>query len=222
MTPLTAIRGYIETLSDIPLDQPTRDRYFRNIGEETHRMERLIKDLRDLARLEGGGTALHPERVSVASLFERVSKRHEQELSSRGIRLVRRIDEGADSLEVDPDRLEQALQNLAANALRYTPDGGEIHFTATRVGDMLTIRVRDTGSGIAPEQLPLIFDRFFKGDAARRGSRGSGLGLSIVKAIVERHAGTIRASNHPEGGALFELEIPREFSTEVLPQAVGG
>jgi len=222
LTPLTAIRGYIDTLSDVPLDQATRDRYFHNIGEETQRMERLIKDLRDLARLEGGGTALHPERVTVASLFERVSMRHEQELSSRGIRLLRRVDDGADSLEVDPDRLEQALQNLAANALRYTPDGGEIHFTATRAADMVRICVRDTGSGIAPEQLPLIFDRFFKGDAARRGSRGSGLGLSIVKAIVERHAGTIRASNHPEGGAMFELEIPREFSMEVLPHEFVG
>ncbi|MSO30692.1 MAG: HAMP domain-containing histidine kinase [Acidobacteria bacterium] len=219
MTPLTAIRGYIDTLAmaEIPLDQPTRDRYFRNMDDETHRLENIIKDLRDLARLEGGGIALHPKRLSVSGLFERIAARHEQELAALRITLIRRVDAGAESFEGDPDRLEQALQNLAANALRYTSDGGEIHLTATAAGDAVRLRVRDTGPGIAPEHLPLIFDRFYKADTARRGSRGSGLGLSIVKAIVERHAGTIRADNDPTGGAVFELDMPRRFRTEIAP-----
>ena len=221
MTPLTAIRGYIETLSmsDIPLDTMARERYFRNLDEETHRLERIIKDLRDLAKLEGGGTALHTEQLAVAALFERVAARYEQILESRRIRLVVEIGPHAESLEGDADRLEQALQNLAANALRHTPDGGEMHLTAAAVGDIVRIRVRDTGPGIAPEHLPLIFDRFYKADSARRGSRGSGLGLSIVKAIVERHAGTIRAINDPAGGAVFEMDLPKQFTTEVVPPA---
>lgn len=220
MTPLTAIRGYIDTLvmTEIPLDQPTRDRYFRNLDEETHRLERLIKDLRDLARLESGGTALHPERLAVSALFDRVQARNEQELATRRIQLIRRVDRGAEFLEGDPDRIEQALQNLAANALRYTPDGGEVHLLATTIDDAVRLRVRDTGPGIAPDHLPLIFDRFYKADTARRGSRGSGLGLSIVKAIVERHGGVIRAANDPGGGAVFEIELPKHFG-EAAPQS---
>ena len=110
-------------------------------------------------------------------------------------------------------RLEQALQNLAANALRHAPDGGAIHLSARR-GDKgeVHIVVRDTGPGIAPEHLPLIFDRFYKVDASRKASGGSGLGLSIVKAIVERHGGSISAANHPEGGAMFEIVLPLQES----------
>jgi signal transduction histidine kinase len=106
----------------------------------------------------------------------------------------------------DPDRLEQALQNLAANALRHTPDGGEIVMSADVIGDKLRLRVRDSGSGIPIEHLPLIFDRFYKVDASRKATGGSGLGLSIVKAIVERHGGTVSA--HNEGGAVFDMLLP--------------
>jgi two-component system sensor histidine kinase BaeS len=107
----------------------------------------------------------------------------------------------------DPDRLEQALQNLAANALRHTPDGGEVSLTAAAVPDGLVLTVRDSGPGIPVEHLPLIFDRFYKADASRKAAGGSGLGLSIVKAIVERHGGTISARN--DDGAVFEVVLPR-------------
>jgi signal transduction histidine kinase len=209
MTPLTAMRGYIETLSmsDLALDAATRERYLRIVDEETKRLEGIIGDLLDLARLEGGGGAMRRERVPVAALFERIEARHGRELEARNIRLTQRVDPGAEHVDGDPDRLEQALQNLAANALRHTPDGGEISVTASaRDGEHLTIAVRDTGPGIPAEHLPLIFDRFYKVDAARRAAGGSGLGLSIVKAIVERHGGTITARN--ESGAVFELTLP--------------
>jgi signal transduction histidine kinase len=112
----------------------------------------------------------------------------------------------------DPDRLEQALQNLAANALRHTPDGGEIHLAATSDHGRVQITVRDTGTGIAPEHLAFIFDRFYKVDASRKAAGGSGLGLSIVKAIVERHGGTIQAANYPAGGAVFTVTLPASAS----------
>jgi two-component system sensor histidine kinase BaeS len=105
----------------------------------------------------------------------------------------------------DANRLEQALQNLAANALRHTPSGGTITLSAERAGTHLRIRVEDTGPGIAPEHLPVIFDRFYKADNSRT-SGGSGLGLSIVKAIVERHGGTVTVRNGQ--GALFEILLP--------------
>jgi signal transduction histidine kinase len=209
MTPLTAMRGYVETLSmpQLNLDQATRDRYLRIIDEETHRLERIVGDLLDLARLEGGGTAMHHEYVPVRALFDRVHSRHEREMTTRSIKFVSEIAPGADTVYGDPDRLEQALQNLAANALRHTPDGGEIAISADPAGDVLRLRVRDSGTGIDADHLPLIFDRFYKADASRKAAGGSGLGLSIVKAIVERHGGSISA--HNDGGAVFEILLPR-------------
>ena len=208
MTPLTAMRGYVETLSmpAVPLDAPTRARYLRIIDEETRRLEAIIGDLLDLARLEGGGTAFRRERVDVAALFDRVAMRHEREMRARGIALAREVASGAESVDGDADRLEQALQNLAANALRHTPDGGRISLGAARGTDGVRLTVRDTGPGIPDEHLPLIFDRFYKADASRRASGGSGLGLSIVKTIVERHGGTITART--DGGAVFEITLP--------------
>src|SRR5688500_16814679 len=208
MTPLTAIRGYIETLSmpELSLDTPTQARYLTIVSDETHRLERIIGDLLDLARLEGGGGAMRRDPVGIATLFERVAARHERELRERGITLRRHVEPDAATVTGDQDRLEQALQNLAANALRHTPHGGHIALTASRAADGVALTVRDTGAGIAPEHLPLIFDRFYKGDASRRAAGGSGLGLSIVKAIVERHGGTITARN--DGGAVFEIVLP--------------
>ena len=207
MTPLTAMRGYIETLSmaSVKLDPATRERYMSIVEDETHRLERIIGDLLDLARLEGGGGTLRHEHVPVAMLFDRVASRHEAELARRGVRLSSTIVPGAELVIGDPDRLEQALQNLAANALRHTPDGGEISLKAELRPDGIHLLVRDTGPGIPPEHLPLIFDRFYKVDASRRAAAGSGLGLSIVKAIIERHGGTIVARN--DNGAVFEIVL---------------
>ena len=208
MTPLTAMRGYIETLSmsELQLDAKTRERYLGIVTEETHRLEQIIGDLLDLARLEGGGTAIRRERVDVAALFSRVSARHEREFAQRNIRLVQRVEPRAEQVTGDRDRLEQALQNLAANALRHTPDGGEITVSSAATAEGILLAVRDTGPGIPPDHLPLIFDRFYKVDASRKAAGGSGLGLSIVKTIVERHGGTITARN--DGGAVFEIRLP--------------
>jgi signal transduction histidine kinase len=209
MTPLTAMRGYVETLGmrELKLDDGTRERYLSIVAEETHRLERIIGDLLDLARLEGGGTPLKHEAVPVVSLFDRVHSRHERESDARKIRLTYNVTPGAEMVDGDADRLEQALQNLAANALRHTPDGGEIVLTAEPDNGRVRIRVRDNGNGIPPEHLPLIFDRFYKVDTARRQAGGSGLGLSIVKAIVEQHGGTVSA--HNDRGAVFEIALPR-------------
>lgn len=208
MTPLTAMRGYIETLqmAELQLDAATRQRYMTIVTDETHRLEQIIGDLLDLARLEGGGITLRREQVDVGALFERVAARHERELRERGIRLVRHVDPAAARIPGDPDRLEQALQNLAANALRHTPSSGEIVLAATPAGDRVRLVVRDNGPGVPTAHLPLIFDRFYKADAARKAAGGSGLGLSIVKAIVERHGGSISA--HNDGGAVFEILLP--------------
>ena len=217
-TPVTAMRGYIETLRmpEMAPDGETRDRYLAIVADETSRLERLIKDLLDLAKLEGGGGELVHERVAVAQLFERVTARHERACREAGIALTSTVGAGADAVRGDRDRLEQALQNLAANALRYAPPGttialGSKPFRVTEAFGLertgVTITVSDQGPGIAPEHLPHVFDRFYKAESSRaHESGGSGLGLSIVKAIVERHGGTISVTSRP-GETVFEMNL---------------
>jgi two-component system, OmpR family, sensor kinase len=213
MTPLTAIRGYAETLAmgHVPMDDAARQRYVGIVLQETNRLEAIIGDLLDLARLEGGGDSLTLEAVPVAHLFGRVRDRHDPVVRERGITLAFEIAADVLSIHGDEGRLEQALQNIAANAIRHTPQGGTVTLRAAAEDDEVLISVHDTGPGIPPEHLPRVFDRFYKVDAARTGTAvpsGSGLGLSIVRAIVERHGGSVRATNAPEGGAVFELRLP--------------
>jgi signal transduction histidine kinase len=210
-TPVTAMRGYLETLRmpELGVDEPTRARYLSIISDETGRLERIIGDLLDLARLEGGGGTLHVDDVPIDELFARVIARHEREAIENGVTLRTAIAPVSASVGGDRDRLEQALQNLAANALRYAPSGSAVTLGARREGDFVVLSVTDEGAGIAPEHLPHVFDRFFKGDtsrAVRQGNGGSGLGLSIVKAIVERHGGTVSVDSRP-GQTTFRLKF---------------
>ena len=169
----------------------------------------MIGELLDLARLEGGGGALQVGQVAVADLFDRVVARHGQALESAGATPQTAIDPGAKEVRGDRDRLEQALQTLAANAIRYAPRGSTLRLTARRVEGGVALSVEDEGvDGIAAEHLPHIFDRFYKADASRVGVKGgSGLGLSIVKAIVERHGGTISVASRP-GLTVVEMVLP--------------
>jgi signal transduction histidine kinase len=213
-TPLTAIRGYVETLgmAEVPLDDDTRRRYLFIVGEETQKLEAIVGDLLDLARLEAGGGTIAFQAAQVERLFARVADRHEHAIKAKAITLHAGVNPGAEEVWGDPDRLEQALQNLAANAVRHTPEGGRIEFHAAPDGDRVRITVCDTGPGIPPDHLPRLFDRFYKVEASRTNSQnvtGSGLGLSIVKAIIERHGGTITATNAPAGGALFEILLSK-------------
>ena len=213
MTPLAAIRGYVETMgmSDLKLDEPTRHRYLQIVSDETERMEHIIGDLLDLARVEGGGGEWKREPVSVSSLFERVLHRHDPALRRKGITLEQSIAPDVSTVTGDSNRLEQAIQNLAANAVRHTPEGGTIRLSAQRVDDGVELAVEDSGPGIPEDHLPRIFDRFYKVDFSRTGTAlpsGSGLGLSIVQAIIKRHGGTIGASNGESGGARFRILLP--------------
>lgn len=211
-TPLAAIRGYVETLAmpDLQLDEATRTRYLRILTEETERLEHIVGDLLDLAKLEGGAGAFRVEPVRIAQLFERIQHRHEPSVAEKEIDLVTC---GADELVASGDamRLEQALQNLVSNAIRHTPPGGRVTVSADRAHGELRLAVQDTGPGIPEEHLSRVFDRFYKVDVSRAGTElpsGSGLGLSIVQAIVGRHGGRVTAGNAPSGGARFEIFLP--------------
>jgi two-component system sensor histidine kinase BaeS len=222
-TPVTAMRGYIETLRmpEFDLDEATRARYLGIVGDETGRLERIIRDLLDLARLEGGGGDLSIGAVEVEQLFERVRARHERSCQASGVTFVTTIAPGAEIVRGDRDRLEQALQNLAANALRYAPRGTAVELRAqpwrgTEASGLeasgVTIGVIDAGPGIDPAHLPYVFDRFYKADHARVQDEaepgGSGLGLSIVKAIVERHGGHVTVNSQP-GKTEFQFTLKR-------------
>ena len=211
LTPLTAMRGYLETLAlpgAVP-DDDTRDRYLRVVTDETERLEAIVGELLEMARLEGGGSVLHREPVPVEWLFSRVAERHEVSLRERGVTLDVHVAPGGERVDGDARRLEQVFQNLAANAARHTPRGGRISLSSRPANGKVTLTVADTGSGIAPEHLPFVFDRFYKADAARaqEDTPGSGLGLSIVRAIIERHGGRVTAANAPNGGAAFDVTL---------------
>lgn len=208
-TPLTAMRGYIETLRmpEVVLDADRRGRYFETIDRETRRLERIVKDLLDLARYEHGGVVLQKRVFDIERLFQNVAGRHEREAQTRGVTILIQVDAHADQIVADPDRVEQAIENLVGNALRHTPSGGTITLGASQADGVATLTVSDTGAGIAPEHLPHVFERFYKGDPARAAeSTGSGLGLSITKAIVDRHGGTISVTSEP-GRTAFTIVL---------------
>jgi two-component system OmpR family sensor kinase len=221
-TPVTAMRGYLETLTmpEMKLDATTTTRYLGIISDETARLERIIGDLLDLARLEGGGGAFSMEDVPVAQLFDRVTARHERACAAHQIRMMASIERGAETVWGDRDRLEQALQNLAGNAMRYAPCRSDIRLIARPDGHSVVIAVEDDGPGIPAQHLPHIFDRFYKAESSRAldqmdgerragMSNGSGLGLSIVKAIIERHGGQISAESRP-GRTVFQFTLSPE------------
>ncbi len=214
-TPVTAMRGYLETLSmpEMRLDEATRARYLGIVGDETARLERIIGDLLDLARLEGGGGALEIEPLRVGDLFARVLARHERAAAAGHVDLRVVIEPGADVIAADRARFEQAVQNLAANALRYAPEQSVMELRARNDGGTVALLVTDAGAGIPAEHLPRVFDRFYKVDESRAAqlgaAGGSGLGLSIVKAIVERHGARIAVNSRP-GRTVFEIvDMPK-------------
>ncbi len=163
-TPLTAMRGYVETLRmpEIALDENRRARYLETIESETLRLDRIVKDLLDLARYENNVVPLDVRVFDVARLFDNVVRRHEHDTSTRHITVSSEVEGSADQIVGDPDRIEQVVENLITNAVRHTPEGGRIELRAGMANGCAVLSVADSGSGIAPEHMPYVFDRFYK------------------------------------------------------------
>jgi signal transduction histidine kinase len=174
---------------------------------QAQHLNRLIEDLRTLSLADAGQLSLMRRPIEPRGLLEHTALAYLPVAESRGVALTV---EGADAppILVDPDRLLQVLGNLVNNALRYTGDGGRIDLSATRSNGQVLLRVRDTGPGIPTEDLPHIFDRFYRGDKARTSDGASGLGLAIARSLVEAHGGRITAENVPGGGAQFTVSLP--------------
>ena len=209
---LNAISGSVELAQGDFLPPEKRDHQLELAKRAVKGMNRLISDLLDVARLEEGKLSVEPRPEPVQELFAHLDATHRFDADRRGIDLRLRGPEEPVTVLADVGRVAQVLSNLVGNALKFTPEGGRVTVTAERRADRVRFTVADTGPGIPGEHLPHIFDRFYKADAARTTSvpdTGSGLGLSIVRAIVERHDGTVSAANAPEGGAMFEIVLPK-------------
>lgn len=209
-TPLTAMRGYLETLAMTEGGDPaTRARHLETLQREAGRLSRMVEDLLDLAKHEHGASSFTPRVIAIERVFDHVRRRYEQPADAAGIHIEIHVDPAVDQIVADPDRLEQVVSNLAANALRHTPRGGTVRLAAEAVPEGCRVSVVDSGAGVPPEHVPHVFDRFYKVDSSRAGAgAGSGLGLSIVKAIVERHGGHVAVESRP-GRTAFIVTLPQ-------------
>lgn len=205
-TPLAVVRGNVEAILDGI--HPADEAHLSAILEETRVLDRLIEDLRTLALSESGGLTLHREPTDLGILATDVTTSFSASAAAAGVELVAATDDDLPLLDVDPVRIREVIGNLVANALRHTPSGGRIRIAAGGTGDAadrgVEIRVTDTGSGIDPQLLPHVFERFARG----AGSSGSGLGLSIARGLVELHGGTIAATSPPGGGTEIVIRLP--------------
>ncbi len=213
-TPLTAVRGYVEALLDQGEEgaEPAQVRRFLEIiGRHTLRMERLVRDLLRLARLDAGQEPIEQVACPVASLFDGVETELASALEARQQVVEHRIAHDAATVSGDPAKLHDALRNLLENATNYAPEASRIVMGAERIGERLRLSVADEGPGIPEDDLPRVFERFYRVDKSRtRGTRdpgGTGLGLAIVKHLIELHGGKTTAANQPEGGAIFTIEL---------------
>jgi two-component system sensor histidine kinase ResE len=211
-TPLTSIRGFVEGMLDHTIPEQQNERYLNIIHQESIRLTKMIHELLDLSHIESGRLQLHPEVVELRPLLQGIWLRTRVAAGREDISLELTLSPAEPVILADPDRIEQIFINLLSNAMRYTPEGGTITIASlplTENGlDKLVIEITDSGAGIDPENLPYIWDRFFKADRSRS-SGGTGLGLSIVRSLVEAHQETIWAENRPPLGACFAFTMKR-------------
>jgi signal transduction histidine kinase len=206
-TPISVMQGTLEAMLDGVLQPDPAE--LRDLHGETRRLARLIEDLRTLSLADAGQLTLERRPVNPAALIERVVGRMAPLAESRQIALATAINEPLLSIEADEDRLAQVLTNLIDNALRYTPSGGHVRVQARQADGALHVAVADDGPGIAAEDAPYVFERFWRGDRSRsRHGGGSGIGLAIAKHLVEMHGGTIGVESEVGKGSTFRVRLP--------------
>lgn len=197
-TPISTIRAYLESVDDDVQDWNAETQEV--VRDQVDRLARLASDVTDVSAAEEGQIPLRRRPIELAQLVEAPVEAAREAYASAGVTLVTSTPEEPCQLTVDPARIGQVLTNLLTNALRHSPAGAVVEVSARREGPDVVVAVADGGDGIAAAQLPHVFERFYRGDTARdRGSRGSGIGLTISKAIVEAHGGSIRAESPGPG-----------------------
>jgi two-component system, OmpR family, phosphate regulon sensor histidine kinase PhoR len=211
-TPLTAIRGYGETLLDDSLPADLRRKFIRTVYAHATRLQDILDDLLDLSRIESGGWSPDPTSMGIEGVAREAWQGVAEAAAARDLALDFTIAPDADRVAADPVGLRQIFSNLFSNAVRYTPPGGRITVASTAEGpDRVRVEVRDTGVGIPPEHLDRIFERFYRVDPARsREEGGTGLGLSIVRHLVERHGGRVEAESEVGRGTTIRFSLPAD------------
>jgi two-component system phosphate regulon sensor histidine kinase PhoR len=211
-TPLTSISGYAETLLSDPLDPEMTRRFMATIAGNARRMQRLVDDLLDLAKLEAGGWQPEAEPIDIEAISHEIWNTLNDRSRTPTVDFRVEVQPDAREIEADPDAARQILTNLLENSLRYTAGGGRITCGSVRRGRGIALSVADTGSGIIPEHLPRVFERFYRSDAARsREQGGTGLGLAIVKHLVEAHGGRVSAESEPGTGTTITCWFPDQL-----------
>ena len=210
-TPLTAIRLLVDNLQS-GITGPLTDKQFSyidrikaNVGYST----RMINDLLDLAKIEAGTIHFSPKAVALATIVDSLIESLAPLAHDKGLRLVTTMQDRTLVVEVDPDKLSQVLTNLVQNACKFTPVGGEVRLEiSSDRADFAQVCVADTGCGIPPDEVPRVFDKFFRGTSSKGEARGAGLGLTIVKHFVELHRGRIWVESSPQMGSRFHFTVP--------------
>jgi two-component system sensor histidine kinase ResE len=210
-TPIVMLQGYSEAIiDDVVSTDEERDEMIKIIYEESKRMGRLVTDLLDLARMESGRMRLYKENVAIAQVLERITQKFAQVARESHVELKFITSVSTElTAEIDEDRIEQVLTNLIDNAIRHTSNEGNVSVRVEQHNAFVKISVEDTGSGIPTEDLPFVFERFYKADKSRtRGKGGTGLGLAIAKNMVEAHDGGITVKSEENVGTIFTFTLP--------------
>lgn len=205
--PLAAIRAQLEAIEDGVLEADHET--IASLVEDVDVLARLVDDLQQLSQVESGQLVLERMEVDVKEVLEGMSQRFAPQLESSGVTLTVTTEAGLPGVDADPVRLAQVVLNLVKNALGHTPAGGSMALEAVRAGDMVEISVSDTGLGISKEDLPFVFERFYRSEKAReRATGGAGIGLTIARSLVEAHGGSISAESEPGSGTRITFTLP--------------
>jgi signal transduction histidine kinase len=207
-TPITVIQGNLQAILDDVYELDKSE--IAQLYDQTRQLSRLVDDLRDLAQAEARQLPLEITEVDFATLLDDVISIYTPIMESAGIELEKVFSEGIPLIQGDCNRLTQCLQNLLNNSIRFTPQGGKVTLVLDGNPKKLILKIIDSGTGIHPDHLPHIFDRFYRADPARaRGTGGTGLGLAITRAIIESHGGSIQAASDGNGsGSTFSIVLP--------------
>lgn len=208
-TPVALIKGYVSTLrrEDASWERKIVDDSLQVIEEEADRLTALIENLLDASRLQAGALAINESDVALNKLAERISERFRTQTSTHTITVDFPLDFPV--VLADEDRISQVLSNLVSNAIKYSPDGGEIKITGKVMPEYVVICVSDQGPGIAPDDIPHVFDRFYRSSDATRKTKGAGLGLYLARAVIEAHRGRIWVDPKPGDGARICFSLPK-------------
>jgi len=211
-TPLASLRAMTEALNDGIVDEPAEvRRYYATMRREIERLSRMIDDLFELSQLDAGALKLERLPICVQDIAAEVVDAMQAAARLAGVELILNVDSSPPEIEVDGGRIERAIGNLVRNALEHTPGGGRVLVSVAATNGNVDLRVADSGSGIAPSDLPHVWERFYRADTSRGrngNGDGAGLGLAITRGIVEAHGGSVEAISGGGDGATFVLRLP--------------